>query len=80
MTNSVYQTMLALKVALETEIAQLEEKIKQYPRGELFVFKNKDGYKWRIRTETKTIYLPQDQIEQACIYAQKKRDAARLQN
>ncbi len=80
MFDIFYQNALAYKEALEMEIAQLEEQLKYAPQGELFVFRDKASHKWRIHTETKTIYLPQKQIQQARIFAQKKRDIARLED
>ena len=80
MYNVFYRNVLALKAYLENEIAELEQKCRQYPEGELFVFKNGQGCKWRVRTETKMIYLPQDQKAKAYTYAQKKYDEARLQD
>ncbi len=75
-----YQKILALKDYLEAEIAQLEQKCQQYPQGELLSLKNGNHCKWRIRMQSKTIYLPQSQTAQACVYAQKKYDEARLQD
>ena len=80
MHDMFYQKIQALKDALETEIEELEEKCRQYPKGELFVFKNGKYCKWRVRTHTKTIYLPKNQRAKACTYAQKKYDEARLQD
>ncbi len=80
MYNVFYRNVLALKTYLENEITKLEQKCRKYPKGELFVFKNGHGCKWRVRTETKMIYLPQDQKAKAYTYAQKKYDEARLQD
>lgn len=80
MYDIFYQKVLALKAYLENEIAALEQTCRQYPKGELFVYKNGEGYKFRVRTETKMIYLPKEQKAKACTYAHKKYDQARLQD
>lgn len=59
-------------VTIQKEIIELEEILKGFPEGELLCSKNDTRYKWFLKNDSKTVYLPKVNISLAKKLAVKK--------
>ena len=68
----IYEKMQAEKKRLEKRIAKLEQQLKEYPEGKLFVTRNGKRYKWYQTDGHTQVYIPKKERELAEKLAIKK--------
>ena len=54
----IYEKVLAEHDRLEKEIIELEQQLKEYPEGKLFITRNGKHYKWYQTDGHTQVYLP----------------------
>ena len=67
-----YERMLAERNRLDSEIQELQSKLKQFPKGKLFCTKNRQYFKWYITDGKTQTYLPKSKRSLAEKLATKK--------
>ena len=67
-----YERMLAERNRLDSEIQELQTKLKQFPKGKLFCTKNRQYFKWYVTDGKTQTYLPKSKRSLAEKLAAKK--------
>ena len=73
-----YDRMLAEHDRLDSEIQELQTKLKKFPKGKLFCTKNRQYFKWYITDGKTQTYLPKSKRSLAEKLATKKYLSLRL--
>ena len=67
-----YNDVKERKEEIERELAKIYGFEKKYPKGELLCARNDSRYKWYLKEQGKTSYLPKNKRELAEMLATKK--------
>lgn len=70
----LYQKICAEKARLEKEIRKIDNKLKSFPKGKMYITRNGKYSKWyySVNDKSKPIYIPKKKRQIAEQYAQKK--------